>query len=191
MSDLTKNDKNPWVYLGTTVGLIVLIWFYFFVQVPYSDIPNTQFFWASFIAWTAFPIAFALRYGWSGSKAGFNFMILIGLIAISLGLAVRWLPILNPMALAMLPGLFTGTIIGVDGWYILARRTNFLRPRTGKTETIAPKKTKIVRQKQKFEWNEAGVFRDESLPREVVEEQKQKIVDDLGKDDSYSAEQSE
>lgn len=183
MTELTKNDKNPWVYVGATVGLVVLIWFYFFVEVPYSNVSNAELFWASFTAFAALPIVFAWRYGWSGSNAGFNFMIMIGLIAISLGVTARFLTFLTPIVVAAIPGLFTGTILGVDGWFISARRKNFQNPRTGKPETVAPQKTKIER-KQKFEWNEPGVFRDDSLPREEVEEQKQKILDDLTKDES-------
>src|SRR5260370_10639171 len=99
----TSHDKNPLVYIGSTLGLIFLIWFYFYVQVPYSTIPDTTVFWASFIAWALMPIVFAWRYGRSGSSAGFKFMILVRAMALFFGAGCRLLPFLSSPGLAALP----------------------------------------------------------------------------------------
>jgi hypothetical protein len=106
------------LYALVSIGIILLQWFYFYVQVPYDTIPNKPVFLLSLVVWSLPPVIVEWAYRNAPSKreinAYANMMIGIGLLGIVLGISVRRLDVLVPIVAAGLPGLLAGALIGSD-----------------------------------------------------------------------------
>lgn len=106
------------LYILVSIGIIVLEWFYFYVQVPYDTIPSKPLFLLALVAWGLPPFIVEWAYRNAPSKrelnAYANMMIGIGLLAIALGISVRTIAALVPVVAAGLPGLLAGALIGSD-----------------------------------------------------------------------------
>lgn len=106
------------LYALVSIGIILLEWFYFYVQVPYDTIPNKAVFLVSLVVWSLPPVIVEWAYRNTPSKreinAYVNMMIGIGILGIVLGISVRRLDALVPIVAAGLPGLLAGALIGGD-----------------------------------------------------------------------------
>ena len=120
-----------WVILG-----LVVLWYYFFVQVSYDSIPSKPLFWAALLGWMVPGIAVEWAYRNVPSKRLINkyanVMIVFGLASIGVGVLTKRIEAILPIAYALLPGALLGAGIGSNSlliWNVIRnRRTRPGRP---------------------------------------------------------------
>ena len=123
-----------WIIIG-----LVVLWYYFFVEVSYDSIPSKPLFWFAFLVWMAPGIAVEWAYRKLPTKPLIdkyaNFMIGFGLTAIAVGVLSKKTAAILPIAYALLPGAIVGGMIGSDSllvWTLIKNRRH--RP----TESNSP-----------------------------------------------------
>lgn len=118
MDPNARYRPKPSKYALTSIGILLVEALYFIAVLPYSSIPNKPVFWIAFIVWTIPPIAVEWLYVNAPTKpeinAYANMMIGVGILAIALVIASGPISALDPIAMALVPGLLAGGLIGSD-----------------------------------------------------------------------------
>ncbi len=115
------------------IALLILLleWYYFFVEAPYDTIPQKSIFWLAFLGWATPGIFVEWAYRNLPTKKLINkyanVMIAIGLVAITIGIEVKRSEALVPVAYALVPGFMAGALVGSDSlliWRIINTRSS-------------------------------------------------------------------
>ena len=118
MDPRARYPPKPSRYALTTVGIIIVEAVWFLVIIPYNTVPDKLTFWISFAAWAVPPITIEWMYVNTPTKremnAYTNMTIGIGLLAIVFGVAAGSVSLLVPIAMALVPGVLAGGLIGGD-----------------------------------------------------------------------------